>query len=248
MPPDDTGLHYNCDCAHLLRIPHGTSTIRLVDSHARVPVAGACGAFRLCAQREIGNGVGDRHGERPGRGDRQDGRQAARHRRDSRRPAPLRERPAERLARGRGSRSAIKLIKVGERPRGIGFLPDGSRAYVAAENSDRVYVIDCARAEVIAVIAAGKRSNGIAVRPDGKVVFVSNGGDASVSAIDVASGKITATVPVGQRPWNMALTPDGKKLYVANGRSNSVSVIDAEAMTPLRDIPVGEAPWGVVVR
>src|SRR4029453_8080148 len=28
----------------------------------------------------------------------------------------------------------VKSVKVGDRPRGIGFLPDGTRAYVAAEN------------------------------------------------------------------------------------------------------------------
>src|SRR5206468_9534186 len=34
----------------------------------------------------------------------------------------------------------VKSVKVGDRPRGIGFLPDGSRAYVAAENADTVNV------------------------------------------------------------------------------------------------------------
>src|SRR3954470_9554346 len=41
------------------------------------------------------------------------------------------------VARG----EVTKQVVVGERPRGIGFLPDGSRAYAAAENADRLAVI-----------------------------------------------------------------------------------------------------------
>ena len=45
------------------------------------------------------------------------------------------------LAKG----EVVKSVKVGDRPRGIGFLPDGSRAYVAAENADMLNVIDTAK-------------------------------------------------------------------------------------------------------
>ena len=55
--------------------------------------------------------------------------------------------------------------------------PDGKRAYVAAENSNEVYVLDAVGFSVVAKIKAGLRSNGIAVQPDGKRVFVSNGGE-----------------------------------------------------------------------
>ena len=41
----------------------------------------------------------------------------------------------------------VKSVKVGDRPRGIGFLPDGTRAYVAAENADTVNVFDVAKHE-----------------------------------------------------------------------------------------------------
>ena len=53
-------------------------------------------------------------------------------------------------------REVVKSVKVGDRPRGIGFLPDGTRAYVAAENADTVNVFDVAKQEVIARIKAGE--------------------------------------------------------------------------------------------
>jgi YVTN family beta-propeller protein len=143
---------------------------------------------------------------------------------------------------------AVAQVAVGARPRGIGFLPDSSRAYVATENANEVFVIDtekfCHRRPRQGRTARQRHRRA----PDGKQVYVSNGGDASVSVIDTASNQVVATIPVGQRPWNMALTPDGKKLYVANGRSNSVSVIDTASRVKLRDIAVGKLPWGVVIR
>ena len=72
-----------------------------------------------------------------------------------------------------------RRCRSGARPRGIGFSPDGKRAYVAAENSNELYVIDAAKfARARQKIKAGLRANGIAVHPDGKRVYVSNGGDA----------------------------------------------------------------------
>jgi YVTN family beta-propeller protein len=64
-------------------------------------------------------------------------------------------------------------VKVGDRPRGIGFLPDGSRAYVAAENADMLNVIDTATQDLVARIKVSSRSNGVVVHPDGKRVFLS---------------------------------------------------------------------------
>ena len=91
-------------------------------------------------------------------------------------------------------------MPVGARPRGIVFSADSKRAYVAAENSNEVYVIDAQAFTVLAKIKAGLRSNGVALHPDGKRLYVSNGGDATVSVIDLAANSAVATVPVGQRP------------------------------------------------
>ena len=138
--------------------------------------------------------------------------------------------------------------KVGDRPRGIGFLPDGSARYVAVENADTVNVFDTTTHDVIARIKAGKRSNGVVVHPDGKRVFVSVGWRRYRASDRYHNNTIVAKIAVGKRPWNMALTPDGKKLYVACGRSNAIAVIDTDANTKIAEIAVGELPWGVAIR
>jgi YVTN family beta-propeller protein len=151
------------------------------------------------------------------------------------------------LKDGPEARKLASSIRVGKRPRGIGFTPDGSRAYVACEIANTVIAIDVASRKVLATIPAGGRSNGIKVHPTGREVYVSNGADGTVMVIDTTTNAVTHTIKVGNRPWNMALTADGGKLYVANGRSNSVSVIDTVTKKELKQIKVGEQPWGVLI-
>ncbi len=83
------------------------------------------------------------------------------------------------------------------RTRLIGFLPDGSRAYVAAENSSEISVVDTASRAAIANIKVARRTNGTMVHPDGFGICVSKGGDSSVSVVDAATNQISVTVPVG---------------------------------------------------
>jgi YVTN family beta-propeller protein len=104
-------------------------------------------------------------------------------------------------------REQVASVKVGGRPRGIAFTPDGKRAYVACELANTVYAIDATKHAVLAAIPAGNFSNGVTMRPDGARVFISNGRDGTVSVIDTSTNAIVATVKVGNRPWNMAITP-----------------------------------------
>jgi len=49
------------------------------------------------------------------------------------------------------ARKQVAAVKVGKRPRGIGFTPDGKLAYVACELANQVHVIDTAARKVVAV-------------------------------------------------------------------------------------------------
>ena len=50
----------------------------------------------------------------------------------------------------------IKTFKVGRRPRSIAFMPDGSRAYVNAENDGNVVVVDAVKHEAVRAIQLGQ--------------------------------------------------------------------------------------------
>jgi YVTN family beta-propeller protein len=142
---------------------------------------------------------------------------------------------------------SVGVIQDPGHPRGLGWLPNQSIAYVANEHGGAVDVVDVDARSVVQSIPTGLRPAGALAAADGKRVFVSNGGSGTVSVIDTATRSAVATIPVGQRPWGMALTHDGKKLYVANGRSNSVSVIDTVTLAVIKEIPVGGLPWGVSI-
>ena len=148
--------------------------------------------------------------------------------------------------------AVLKRIPVGHRPRGIGFLPDGSRAFVTLENDGAVAVIDSVRHEFLQLVQLGDanatprpRPMGIAVRPDGSTIYVTTGsfgrlffvGPRQESAGRFDSGR-TASLGVG-------LLPDGRTVYTANGPSNDVSVVDLMSQQVVKKIPVGERPWGL---
>jgi YVTN family beta-propeller protein len=111
-------------------------------------------------------------------------------------------------------------VKVGPRPRSIAFLPDGSRAYVPAENGAALTLIDAKRLSPLKTIDLGKgmRPMGTKMAPDGKRLYVTTGRSKMVLFLDTATNRVVGSVEAGPRPWRMALIPDGTTLYTANGR------------------------------
>jgi DNA-binding beta-propeller fold protein YncE len=73
----------------------------------------------------------------------------------------------------------IETFKVGRRPRSVAFLPDGSRAYVSAENDGAVTVVDCKRGETIQPITLGEpgiiKPMAVLLSPDASKLYVSTG-------------------------------------------------------------------------
>ena len=130
-------------------------------------------------------------------------------------------------------------MPVGPRPRSIGFLPDGSRAYVSLENDGAIAVIDGKQHKFLRLIQLEGKGNtpkprpmGIAVHPDGSMVYVTSrlvrqpvhgrSGEERVDRIDSKSASVRGA---------SALLPDGKTIYTANGPSNDVSVVDLATKT-----------------
>jgi len=142
-----------------------------------------------------------------------------------------------------------RIATQGKRPRAIGFLPDGSKAYVSNEASGTVSVIAPSSRHVrrVIVLPDGARPMGIAVAPDGGRVYVSTGRGGTVIVIDPNSDSVIAAVRVGRRPWGVGLTRDGGKLYTANGPGNDVTVIDTKTMKVVRTLAAGSSPWGIAL-
>ena len=143
--------------------------------------------------------------------------------------------------------AVIRSITVGGEPGGIGFLPDGSRAYVAT-GGDEIVVIDPSRHAVVARLKSAAGLDEIAAHPDGKRVFVGAVNAGSVQVLDASANRFIANIEVGAGVSDMAFTADGKKLYVACSLSDAVAVIDTSTYKRIEMIRVGGRPASLVVR
>jgi YVTN family beta-propeller protein len=140
----------------------------------------------------------------------------------------------------------VASILIGNSPRDIAISHDGTRVYVAGENSGGVTIIDTRINKVISNIF-GAGSAGIVVSPDDKYVYSCNNGSNTVSVIDAISLSIVTSITVGLSPTGIAVTPDGKYIYAANSQSGTVSVIRVSDFTIVKTVIVQSRPQSVIV-
>src|SRR5262245_38750653 len=156
-------------------------------------------------------------------------------------------------------------ISGGPQPSGLTINADGSRLYVALNQTHEVAVIDTATRSVTRV-KVGIYPYTAVISADGRKVYVSNWGGrvpgptdvtdgqnpvvvdprtgipatGTVSVLDTASNTIVKHIVVGLHPTGMALSPSGDRVYVTNANSDTVSVIDTGTDTVAKTLAVGE--------
>jgi len=91
-------------------------------------------------------------------------------------------------------------VPVGNNPKGVAVVPDGTKVYVANFDSNNVSVINTSTKTVEATITVGKSPYGVAVTPDGREVYVTNDHENTVSIIDTGNNTVTAAINVGSLP------------------------------------------------
>ncbi len=79
-----------------------------------------------------------------------------------------------------------RIIHAGADPEQLAVSADGTRLYVANEDTETLSVVDVASGKVVAAVKVGEEPEGVTIRPDGKVVYVTSEGDGAVFAIDTA--------------------------------------------------------------
>jgi len=129
----------------------------------------------------------------------------------------------------------------------IGFA--GDLAYVVANNSNRITVVNRFTFEEVARIETGLNNPRYFIDANG-TGYVSNWGDPLVTTddfiaiIDLTTNEVTGTIPVAEGPEEMVF--DRFNLYVANqggfGVNNIVTVIDPATDMVTTTIDVGDVP------
>jgi len=123
------------------------------------------------------------------------------------------------------TRACTAEIACGLHPCDLELTRDGLRLYVAAANSDAVFVIDTRERRVLERIGVrpepalpfGSITNALALSPDERTLYVANGGNNALAVVRLSpSGPSTLAgfIPTGAFPGAIAV--QGERLFVAN--------------------------------
>jgi YVTN family beta-propeller protein len=145
----------------------------------------------------------------------------------------------------------VATIPVGSNPISAAITPDGSRVFVANNNSSSVSVIDTFSNTVVNTISTGTPCSGVAVSPDGTQLWVALSGSNSVAVYDTWTLTLVPfaqnPIPVGSFPFNIAFKGGGGQAFVTNFFSNTVSVIKTNTGSVINTLNVGTNPIGIAV-
>jgi YVTN family beta-propeller protein len=168
--------------------------------------------------------------------------------------------PPDRSADGIGevdlaTNTLTRVIHAGNDPEQVDISLDGSRLYVANEDTAQVSVVDVKTGSIVATAKVGAEPEGVTLRPDGKVVYVTSEEDGDVAAIDTATNKVLTRIPVGHRPRAIGFLPDGSRAFVTLENDAAIAVIDSQAHKFMQTIQLGDPektprprPMGITVR
>jgi YVTN family beta-propeller protein len=125
--------------------------------------------------------------------------------------------------------------------------------YVAADNSDRISVIDTVTNRIVETIRTtaptgllrepqkmpGAAPNSLALSPDQRTLYVSNGGMNAIAVISLAPAepqRVVGLIPTGWYPQSVSISRDGRMLYDVNSKSNPGPNVlyDGTPMPPAR--------------
>lgn len=120
----------------------------------------------------------------------------------------------------------VRTLPAGERPRGITFNADRSRAYICASDSDAVQVMDAATGEILHELPSGEDPEQFVLSPDDKHLWIANEDDAVTTVVDVETREVVAQIDVGIEPEGMAVSPDGKIVVTTSETTNMAHWID----------------------
>lgn len=109
-------------------------------------------------------------------------------------------------------------IPVGEKPRGLAVLADGSEIWVACHDSDEVIILSGNGDTLDRITMAwGSGPHSVAISPDETTALVTLHRASGVAVIDVVSRKITKVLePLFWSPTGIAWTHDGREAWITH--------------------------------
>lgn len=146
------------------------------------------------------------------------------------------------------TQAVVSTIGAIFRPTAIAVSADGSKVYVAGQNTLRV--IDTAtRTTVSRLFVGGGSAYSIALDDSGSRLYVAQQAVNRVLTVDVSGRavKVISRLSVGFQPGLITLSPDGTLAYVLSAQSNGLRVINTATNQVVRIIAADAAASGVAV-
>ena len=132
-------------------------------------------------------------------------------------------------------------------PADMALSADGSRLYVACEDTDEIVEIGTERGHLLRRLPVGKGPHGLVIAPDSSRLYVTLRREDRVAAIDVGTGEEVGSIPVGRIPLGLEITRDGQTLVAANSGSDDVSLIDVPSMKEVCRLVAGREPYSIAI-
>jgi YVTN family beta-propeller protein len=116
---------------------------------------------------------------------------------------------------------------------GVGFSPDGARAYFTVEGDSTVKAVELRTGKILGSVKLSGHPNNMAVSKDGRYVFAGIAvAPGAVDVIETATMKNIRSIPIQGAVHNVYVTPDGKHLVVGSAAGSIVQVFDAATLAP----------------
>jgi DNA-binding beta-propeller fold protein YncE len=136
----------------------------------------------------------------------------------------------------------IRRIKVDQRPHGLAISADGSRVYLASDQTGNFQVIDARAGRIIAQIPIGNDPNQMTLTRDGRFAYVPMRGEGKIAVVQLDPLKLIKKLPSPAGPHDAYTSADGKRIYVGAQFGTGIVVIDPAQQEVLHVIPT---PAGV---
>ncbi len=122
----------------------------------------------------------------------------------------------------------IQTIQGIALPQGAVFSPDGSRAYITSESTDRsLNVVDTKTGNIIKKVLLSGRPNHPAISNDGKRILVCiNDPGKAVDIVDTTSLEVVKVLPMKAPMHECLTTPDGEYVVAGSTEGKFIDVID----------------------
>ena len=128
-----------------------------------------------------------------------------------------------------GSGRVLRVLRGVSDPETVAVSPDGTRLYIASEDTGQLVIMDARSGVVHAALPVGGEPEGVAVSPDGSLVYATSEEDSQVAVIDTLRNAVRARVRVGLRPRNALFAPAGDRAFVPGENDSSVTAIDVRS-------------------